>query len=364
MIFVDANDVQYTPSEFLTFDDVQLIPQYSNIPSRNDKSISMECQFTSRTKMTLPIISANMDTVTEGKMATTMFHHGGYGILHRFYATKYGNEAFNKFMADIQQIAALGCKPAFSVGVSPEELTVVQKVLEVAPQGVILRVDVAHGHSKQCIQQCRRLREAFQDKVEILAGNVATAEGVAELAFNGQVDGVIAGVGGGSSCSTRIVTGHGVPQLTVILKARETINKMKSNVSLIADGGIRNSGDIVKALAAGADSVMVGSLLSCTVETPTELTPEGTRIYRGMSSAMVNQELGKKVAAEGVHVYRKDRGSVKPILDELAGGIRSGLTYSGARNFKELSQKAKFIKITQAGQREALPHGLLDMHNV
>ena len=167
-----------------------------------------------------------------------------------------------------------------------------------------------------------------------------------------------------SACSTRAVTGHGVPQLTVILKARETINKMKSNVSLIADGGIRNSGDIVKALAAGADSVMVGSLLSCTVETPTELTPEGTRIYRGMSSAMVNQELGKKVAAEGVHVYRKDRGSVKPILDELAGGIRSGLTYSGARNFKELSQKAKFIKITQAGQREALPHGLLDMHNV
>lgn len=205
MIFVDANDVQYTPSEFLTFDDVQLIPQYSNIPSRNDKSISMECQFTSRTKMTLPIISANMDTVTESKMATTMFHHGGYGILHRFYATKYGNEAFNKFMADIQQIAALGCKPAFSVGVSPEELTVVQKVLEVAPQGVILRVDVAHGHSKQCIQQCRRLREAFQDKVEILAGNVATAEGVAELAFNGQVDGVIVGVGPGCFTEDTVV---------------------------------------------------------------------------------------------------------------------------------------------------------------
>ena len=364
MIFVDANDVQYTPSEYLTFDDVHIIPQYSNIPSRNDPSISMACQLTSRTAMTLPIVSSNMDTVTEGQMFTTMFNHGGYGILHRFYASKYGTEGFNRFMSDIQRIAALGCKPAFSVGISSEEITVIQKVLEVAPQGAIVKVDVAHGHTKQCVQQCRRLREVFKDQIEIIGGNVATPEGAVELAFNGQVDSICIGIGPGGNCSTRIVTGHGVPQLTAIIKVREAINKMRSNVSLIADGGIRNSGDIVKALAAGADCVMVGSIISCTTETPTELTPEGNRIYRGMSSAMVNQELGKKVAAEGVHVYRKDRGSVKPILEELAGGIRSGMTYSGARTLKQLSEKAKFIRVTQSGQREAIPHGLLDMHNV
>ena len=363
MIFVDCNNVPYTPSKFLTYDDVQLVPQFSDIKSRNDASVTTECNFTSQTKMRTPIVSANMDTVTEYDMANTMFNYGGYGILHRFYGNKYADQGFNIFMEQIQKLHKNGIVPAFSIGVAQEDLSVVRKVLEVAPRAIVT-VDVAHGHSKQCTDQCKRLRELFTNKVEIIAGNVATQEGVAELVFNGMVDSCKVGLGNGSNCTTRIITGHGVPQLTAIIKAREAINKMKSNCTIIADGGIRNAGDIVKALAAGADCVMLGSLLSATTETPTELTPEGTRLYRGMSSAMVNQELGKKVAAEGVSFYKKDKGSVAKILEELIGGIRSGLTYSGVRTPRELSNKAKFIEVTPAAQKEAFPHGLLENNYV
>jgi IMP dehydrogenase len=361
--FIDANDTDYSPAKFLTFDDVQLVPRYSSIPSRNDPSISLACQFTSQTKMNMPIVSANMDTVTEGTMAETMFHYGGYGILHRFYESKYGQEGFEKFVNDIKKMKNRGVKPAFSVGASPNDIQVVQKVLDlIGGAGAIVTVDMANGNTKLASDAVRRLRDIFKDKIEIIGGNVCTQEGVALIVMAG-ADAVKVGTGSGRVCSTRVVTGVGVPQLTAIMHARKAINRIKSNASVIADGGIRSSGDIVKALAAGANCVMIGGLLAGTTETPTALV-DGQRLYRGMSSATVNAERNKRVSAEGVQQLLSDKGSVTPILEELVGGIRSAMTYCDARNLVELCRNAVFIEVSHASQVEATPHALRGDNNV
>lgn len=157
-----------------------------------------------------------------------------------------------------------------------------------------------------------------------------------------------------SQCSTRMVTGHGIPQLSAIMQCRMAINSMQKNVGLIADGGIRNSGDIVKALAAGADTVMIGNLAAGTNES-SGLQPDGTYLYRGMSSKELNAELGKNVAAEGISSTVPAKGPIRPILDELHGGIRSGLSYSNSKNLRELSQKSVAVVVTNHGYTEGLP---------
>jgi len=235
----------------------------------------------------------------------------------------------------------------------------------------VLVVDIAHGHSDNCINAVRELRRHFGDDVEIIAGNVATAEGTADLIEAG-VDAVKVGIGPGSICVTRMVTGFGVPQITAIQECARVARE--AGIPIIADGGIRNSGDLVKALAAGASSVMVGSLLAGTTESPGRVVIRNGRRYkivRGMASLTANidrqqvadevRETGEeidweKVVPEGVEAVVPFRGNVAEVLDQLVGGLRSGLSYGGAFTIEELWDNAEFIQITPAGLFESKPH--------
>jgi IMP dehydrogenase len=227
----------------------------------------------------------------------------------------------------------------------------------------VLIVDTAHGHSRKVIETAKRLREMFPN-IQLVVGNVATNEAVSTLAELG-VDGIKVGVGPGSICTTRIVAGVGVPQLTAIMDCAKG-----SNIPIIADGGIRFSGDIVKALAAGADTCMLGNILAGTEESPGEtvlLEGRRYRVYRAMGSlgAMERgasdryfQEDVKKFVPEGVEGRIPYRGNVKDVIYQLIGGIKSGMGYCGSSNIKELKKKAKFIKMSKAGLMESHPHNI------
>jgi len=372
MKFIDANWVEYSPVRWLTYDDVMLLPQHSKLVSRKDNRINLQTPFTSITSMSTPLVSANMDTVTEADMAIAMSKAGGYGILHRFYQSKYGNDAYDKFMSDIKKLHEAQITPAFSIGLNPEDFKVIEAVLQLTKRAIVC-VDVAHGDQEQVCNHIHKLSLGFRGHIEIIGGNVATPEGVAALVQAG-CHGIKIGIGGGSMCSTRIQTGHGVPNLSTIMHCRRAVNGLRSNVALIADGGIRNSGDIVKALAAGANSVMIGNLLAGTNECPgvrynclsgiggtfyEENTEGNYKKYRGQSSKEFNEELGKTdVTPEGISTYVKYKGPVGPILADLIGGIRSGMTYSGAKTLKELFDKSIFMEISHAGLMESHPHGI------
>jgi IMP dehydrogenase len=237
----------------------------------------------------------------------------------------------------------------------------------------VLVVDIAHGHSEHALQATRRVRQAFRS-AQIIAGNVATAEGTRDLVEAG-ADGVKVGVGPGAACTTRLVAGAGVPQLTAVLECAAEAREL--DVPLIADGGIRGSGDIAKALAAGAETVMVGSLLAGTEESPGETVVRGGgryKVYRGMASAGATaarrlrerpneptellDELAQAVVPEGVESVVSHKGPLAGVIYQLVGGLRSGMSYSNAANLSELRANARFIRITEAAYRESLPHAL------
>lgn len=375
MKFINAHYVEYTPDKWLSYDDVSLIPLPSNIDSRNDPSIDLSTNFTKNLKLKNPIISANMDTVTESDMVIAMANQGAYGILHRFYSS---NELFLK---DVEKVYKTTNAVAFSIGLAQEDFSKVDEVLNITGgSNTVVTIDVAHGHLNKCVRQVRNLRKTFGDKVQIIAGNVCTPIGVADL-INAGADSIKVNISNGSMCSTRIVTGFGVPALSAIMMARKTVNAMQTNTALIADGGIRNSGDIVKALAAGADTVMIGNLFAATDEAPGEYYIQSTKgfseyndddanhktvkildglykKYRGQSSANFLEEIGKtNVSVEGEHHFMPVKGSVKPILAQLIAGIRSGMTYAGATNLEELSENAMFAEISYHGYIEGTPHG-------
>jgi IMP dehydrogenase len=236
----------------------------------------------------------------------------------------------------------------------------------VAEEVDVLVVDVAHGHSEGVLRALERLREEHPG-VPLIAGNVATAEGTRDLILAG-ADAVKVGVGSGSTCTTRIVTGAGVPQLTAILDAARAAREY--DVPVIADGGIRNSGDITKALAAGASTVMLGNLLAGTEESPGALIVQGGRqykVFRGMASLWatarrrsldhpVEEEELSQIVAEGIEARVPYRGKVADVVGQLVGGLRSGMSYCGARTIEELQRNAEFIRITPAGLRESYPH--------
>lgn len=379
MEFMDANGIIYMPSRWLTFDDVLLMPKSSMAESRNDPKINLSTRITSNMGIHIPIISSPMDTVTEAKMAIAMATKGGMGILHRFY----GDARREAYFEDVKQVIEKTGNIAFSIGLSPEDLNLVEQILSYCNRPPIVCIDVAHGHLRKNIEQVARVSKKFGNNIQIIAGNVATPVGVADLVKAG-ANGIRISVGSGSNCTTRRITGCGIPSLTCIMQARRTINALQSNTTLIMDGGIRNSGDIVKALAAGADCVMLGSLLAGTDETPgptyyyeeikkeyKEVFPNDTfystqfyKKYRGQASRDFMTDYGKNgVAAEGVSRYVSCKGSVFEVIDELIGGIKSGLTYSGVFNLEDLNEKATFIEITNAGYQEGLPHGLLNQIN-
>ena len=333
--------------EALTYDDVLLIPQYSDIESRSEVDVSSDLD--DNIRLELPIISSPMDTVTEGAMAMAMCQAGGLGVVHRYNTVERQTEIVSQaYYANCKNIAA-------AVGMGGGFLERAKSLVEAGAN--VICIDVAHGHHAMMERTLKALRDSLGDSVHIMAGNVATRDGFEKLAVWG-ADSVRCNIGGGSICSTRIQTGHGLPGLQTILDCA----KSEVDTKIIADGGIRNSGDIVKAIAAGADFVMLGSLLAGTNETPGLVVSDKSgskyKIYRGMASRDAQKEWRGKMtsAPEGVSTTVPYRGSVDDILYDLAMGLRSGMSYSGSRTIREFQSKATFVRQTNASQTESGTH--------
>lgn len=330
-----------------TFDDVLLIPAYNHHESRRVVDISHVDKL-NKLKLELPVISSNMDTITASEMANFMSSKGGMGALHRFLTIEENVSEFKKCLG----------KVFVSVGCTDQELQRAEALRDAGAE--YFCVDVAHAHAKYVGKTLKNLRSLLGSRC-IMAGNVATYAGADYLASCG-ADIIKAGIGGGSVCSTRIKTGFGVPMLTCIQDCARV------DRSLIADGGIKTSGDIVKALAFGADFVMIGGMLAGTSPTPGQVItkPDGTQVkqYRGMASREAQEDfLGQMhewKTAEGVSTEVPYRENHEEIVADIIGGLRSGLTYAGADTIRELQRKLNYVLVTQAGRIESLPHKLLE----
>lgn len=338
----------------LTFDDVLLVPQKTDLVSRSE--VDLSTQLTKKIKLKVPVISANMDTVTETEMAIALAREGGIGIIHRFLTIE--KEA--EMVAEVKKQKLL---VGAAVGIRGDYL---ERAGALVKAGVdVIVIDIAHGHSIFLIKVLKDLKKKFP-KIDVIAGNVATPEATEELIKNG-ASAVKVGIGPGALCITRIVAGAGVPQLTAISECSAVAKKY--DVPIIADGGIRNSGDMVKALAAGASTVMIGTLFAGCDESPALTFFKNNRKFkltRGMASLMANQDRQKndttvkrdlkEYAAEGVEAVVPYRGKVNEFINQLLGGVRSGFSYCGARSILETWKKAEFIQITQSSLIESKPH--------
>ncbi len=327
--------------EAVTYDDMLLVPQYSDITSRSEVDIT-SCL--GHREFTLPIIASPMDTVSETDMAVAMNDAGGLAVLHRY----------NSITQQQNMAKQVGGQVAAAIGVTGDYLERAEALLAAGTD--ILCIDVAHGHHSLVKKALETLRNEYDNHIYIIAGNVCTLEGINDVSDWG-ADAVRCNIGGGSICSTRLVTGHGLPGLQTIFDCARTDRE----VAIIADGGIKTSGDIVKALAAGADFVMCGSLLAGTEESPGQAIslPNGSRMkeYRGMASKDAQLNWRKKTSTpEGVASYIPYKGSVQEILQDLEGGIKSGLSYTGARNLVELRRKVEWARQTSAGTQESGTH--------
>lgn len=352
-----SQDLVLCSTERLTFDDVQLVPSYSEIESRTD--VDLRAQLSRNFSIRFPVIAAPMETVCGRDMAVSLMELGACGAYHRF------NPIINS-AADISSIARSASwkveankqwPPVIgSIGATGDFQLRAEKLLEFDAN--VLLIDVAHGdhiHVKRALQWLNALPN--RSKFDVIAGNVATAEGARRLETWG-ADAIRVGIGGGSMCETRIRTGVGVPQLHAIIECAGAVD-----IPVIADGGIRSSGDIAKALAAGAQTVMLGSLLAGTLETPGGIINIGHNVkvkkYHGSASAEQKRQSGVPVRhIEGASTTVEYKGPVENIITELMDGVRSAMSYVGARTLDEFRHKASFMKITNAGLTEAYPHGV------
>jgi len=338
----------------LTFDDVLLVPKLTTVESRSQ--VDLTTFLTKKIKLEIPLISANMDTVTESRMAIELAKLGGIGIIHRFLTIEAQVEEVKKVKKEKLLVGA-------AIGIRGDYLERTKALIKAGVDVIV--IDIAHGYSTFLLKVLNELTKKFP-KTEFIAGNVATAEATEALIKNG-ASAVKVGIGPGALCTTRIITGAGVPQLTAIAECVEVANKY--NIPIIADGGIRQSGDIVKALAAGASTVMIGTLFAGCEESPALTFFRNNKKYkltRGMASLMANFDRQKKdesvkrdlkrYAAEGVEAVVPYRGNVSDLVHQLLGGVRSGFSYCGAKNIKELWEKTEFIQITQASLVESYPH--------
>ena len=356
----------------LTFDDVLLIPAESHVLPNE---VNLSTKLADNIKLNIPLISAGMDTVTEGAMAIAMALQGGLGVVHKNMSiqAQAGEVANVKSVivpsgaskAAVDDQHRLLC--AAAVGVTSDTFERAESLLEAGADAII--IDTAHGHSAGVLRKIKEIREHFP-KQTLIAGNVATGDATRAL-FDAGVDVVKVGIGPGSICTTRIVAGVGVPQITAIYDAATAAREY--NKPIIADGGIKYSGDVVKALAAGGNAVMLGSMLSGTTEAPGDIFEDNGKKfkrYRGMGSvgAMaqahgssdryfqggVNE--ANKLVPEGVEARVEYKGDVSDVVFQIDGGLRSGMGYCGAANIPELIEKAQFVQITNAGLRESHPH--------
>lgn len=332
------------------FDDVLLMPQHSEVASRHDVDLTMSIGSGSR-KIVLntPIISAPMDTVTDVEMIKAMAENGGLGILHRFMS--YRDQKY-KIESLVENNIAFGVAIASNNGY-------LEHAVHLYNAGTrMFLIDTANGHSNYAINATESLRKELPD-VHIMAGNVATYDGFKRLADAG-ADSIRVGIGGGSVCTTRVVSGHGVPTLASL---KEIADNYDGQCSIIADGGIRTSGDMVKSFAAGADAVMLGSMLAGTDESPGEMfETNGTIVkhFRGMASAQAQIDFsGKLSVAEGVSTTIPYKGSVKNVIDQARGGLGSGCSYSGVHKLSDLSVVAHFVPVSPLSVNESKPHAMM-----
>jgi IMP dehydrogenase/GMP reductase len=336
---------KYNDKKQLCFDDILMIPQYCDIESRKDVKLSMKLG--TDIVLGFPVIASPMDTVCEIDMAVAIAKSGGLGIIHRFMPIEEQIKQVRLASKTVIVGAAVGAKGSY--------LHDAERLVD-AGASVIL-IDTANGHSQYAIDAVKNLKRLFKD-IHIMAGNVSTYEGFKALAKAG-ASSIRVGIGGGSVCTTRLVSGHGMPTLSSILDIVEMRNKSKySNVAIIADGGIRTSGDMIKAFSAGADAVMLGSMLAGTDEAPGSLMIDATgkyKAFRGMASAEAN--VGKDVAvSEGISTKVEYKGRVSNVFKDIAGGLGSGCSYSGVNKLKDLYENAIFIEVSSNTNRENKPH--------
>ena len=391
--------------KYLTYDDVNIVPKYSEIKSRDD--VDLSTRFTKNTTLSIPIVSSPMDTVTEYKMAKEMLDMGGVGVIHRFQSIEnqakqmkrvwyewdsWYNIGGDKDRTDHTQVFEDWWKGIFhwnspptksdyedlhellwfadeakkdedywskrplcaAVGATGDYL---ERAKELVLNGCnVLLIDVAHGHHKNVGEAIEKIKSEISN-VEVIAGNVATGDGVRFIVEAG-ADAVRVGIGNGSLCETRIRTGVGLPQVTALIDVCSVADDW--DIPVIADGGIRNVGDVVKGLGCGADSIMVGSLLSGTKESPGQIEKIGEwpneklfKKYRGSAS---RDSKGNDKNVEGNHKVIPYKGKVYRLLSDIKDGIRSGFSYVGANNLSEFHGKVEFVEVTSAGQIEARPH--------
>lgn len=342
-------------TEGLTFDDVLIVPKYTDIQSRRD--VSVATRLTKNLAISAPIVASNMDTITESKMMIAMSNAGGAALLHRFMSD-------DRIIEELQLAKDGGAYPIVaSVGIQEDYRGLLERI-ETVDSDLIdaVCIDVAHGACDRVVEAIKWIKMNYP-RLDVIAGNVATGEQCRPLCEAG-ADAIKVGIGNGSVCITRKVAGCGIPLLSSIMDCYSVTKTY--NCPIIADGGIRGSDDIVKALAAGAESIITGSLLAGCEETPMEVVtkPDGSRWkpYRGMASkdAMLNWrgDSYSNVAAEGESTLTPVRGYVSDVVENLCAGLRSGMTYNDALSIVELTLNATFVKHTQAGLTENSAHFL------
>lgn len=341
-----------------TFDDVILVPSETDVLP---KDVDTSSQFTPKIRLATPIVSAAMDTVTESAAAIIMAQEGGIGVIHRNLSPKNQAVEVNRVKKFEQGCLRVGA----AIGVGPREIERAGALIEAGADVIV--IDTAHGHSKGVIDTIKSFKHNFKE-VELIAGNIATKE-AAEALINAGVDAIKVGMGPGSICVTRVIAGVGMPQITAIMECSAVARK--KGVPLIADGGVKYSGDITKAIAAGADTVMIGGLFAGTDEAPGELFLHQGRkykVYRGMGSLEAMRRGSKeryqqghitepdKLVPEGIEGRVPYRGRLSDVLYQLIGGLRAGMGYVGCATISELKTKPRFVRVTPAGLKESHVH--------
>ena len=330
-------------SKGYSFDDVLIAPKYSTVRSRSHVDLSTTL---GHVQMRMPIIAANMDSVCGPKMASAMDQLGGFGVMHRNMPIKATGDPLEK--SRFGCVAGRTIRSAVSFGVNDDLDDVIEEANRWRTQ--ILVLDIAHGHSKHAIDALKYVKSGIDHEVTIVGGNVATKEGVADLTVAG-ADVIKVGIGPGSACSTRIVTGVGVPQLTAIADCAYEADML--GVQTIADGGIKSAGDIAKAIAAGADAVMLGNLLAGTDEAPGQVV-DGFKEHRGMASSDAGSDYPEGVSGRVPYV-----GKTEDIIVGLCKGLASACSYVGANDLLGLHLNTEFIEITSSALRESAPHDIM-----
>jgi IMP dehydrogenase len=341
----------YNNNKQLCFDDILLVPQASDVVSRSEVGLSMSIGYDKKAiELYLPVVTAPMDTVCEETMATEISSYGGLGIIHRFMDfEQQKNQVFNVAKKGLTVGAAVGLKDA------------AKNAQSLALSGAkVICLDIANGHSSLAVDAVREIRKLLPD-IHIMTGNVSTWDGFLALSLAG-ADSIRVGIGGGSMCTTRLVTGHGMPTLSSIMDIRSMLERMDLPTSIIADGGIRNAGDMAKAFAAGSDAVMLGSVLAGHDESPGELMFDNAdrpfKNIRGMASAEAQINFkGSASVVEGISSEIAYRGAVSNTLNEIRGGLASACSYSGVYQLEDLAYNSQYVIVSTNSVKENQPHG-------